>query len=79
MARPRPLSQKRIKEIESAIHADAETFLRLKAELDAVSTGNHASDSVNPRFKEPSRAWETFVRQSKALNLFTVVYSKDLQ
>lgn len=75
MARPRPTSQKRIKEIESAIFADAETFLRLKVALDAVSTGNIARDSVRPEVREPARAYEDFMRSSKAMPLFEIVYS----
>lgn len=76
MARPRPASQKQIKEIESAIFADAETFLRLKVALDAVSTGNCARDSARPEVREPARAYNDFMRFSKALHLFEIVYSQ---
>jgi hypothetical protein len=75
MARPRPVSKKRIKEIEDAIVPEVETWLRLKAALDAVSTGNYAKDSVNPAYREPAIAWNTFVRTQSAANYIEVVYS----
>lgn len=75
MARLRPASKKQIKEIEDSIFEEVETFLRLKAELDAVSTGNHARDSVRPEVRKPAMAWETFLRRRKAANFVEIVYS----
>ena len=75
MARPRPISRKNIREIEECIFTEVDTFLRLKAELDAVSTGNYASDLARPEVREPARAWETFMRTRKAANYIEIIYS----
>jgi hypothetical protein len=75
MARLRPISKKHIKEIEDAIVPEVETWLRLKAALDAVSTGNPWFDLGKPEVREPAIAWNNFVRRRKAANYIEVVYS----
>lgn len=75
MARPRPASKKIIKEIESEIFADVETYLRLKVALDAVSTGNYANDTCRPEVREPAKAFNQFMRTSKAMHFVEIVYS----
>ena len=72
--RPR-ISKKQIKQIEDAIVPEVETWLRLKADLDAVSTGNYAKDSVNPAYREPARAWNNFQNTRRAANYIEIVYS----
>jgi hypothetical protein len=71
----RPASKKLIAEIEAAIPIEAETFLRLKAELDAVSTGVYALDMGNPKYCEAAKRWNDFAYKMKASNFIEVVYS----
>jgi len=75
MARPRPISKKRIKEIENSIVLEVETWLRLKAALDAVSRGNPWFDLGKPEVREHAIAWNNFVRTQRAAHYIEVVYN----
>lgn len=69
----RPASAKRIASIEQSIFETAETYLRLKAELDAVRTGVEIKDYLNPKYAAAYKAVRDFVVGNETLFYITIV------